>query len=226
MQLERLENQSFGHQITNGLIKRGEFMKKFVLILSLVAASCSVQNSAQMTNLSNENKGTIINSKATNASGNNSVNNVNQVANVVKDSYPKNFDCNSLKNYTLEIIENLNRQTDENVTPKDASILADGETIATLNLPNSGEVKNYSVEKVEKTKEGFKLLADWGGWNNHYNLQYYFRCENQNFYLYKMHIESIGNKDPGDPNNWKKKETKIEPNVSIDKFSIPDYLGN
>lgn len=209
-----------------GRLAGGKFMKYFVLVLSLVAVNCSVQNTAQITNLGNENKATIVNNKTANSSGNTVVNNNNQVSNVVKVSPSKNFDCNDLKDYTLEIVDNPNRQTEESATPRDANILANGEIIATLNLPNSGEVKNYSVEKVEKTKEGFKLLADWGGWNNHYNLQYYFKCESQNFYLYKMHIESIGNKDPGDPNNWKKKETKIEPNISIDKFSIPDYLGN
>ena len=41
-----------------------------------------------------------------------------------------------------------------------------------------------------------------------------------------MKVHRITGKDPGDPNNWEKKETKIEPNLPIEKFSILDYLGN
>ena len=44
--------------------------------------------------------------------------------------------------------------------------------------------------------------------------------------FYNMKVHRITGKDPGDPNNWEKKETKIEPNLPIEKFSILDYLGN
>ena len=201
------------------------YMKKFGLVVLLIAVNCSVQNTPQMTSSGDRNQMRVINGKTTDVSSNSGINS-SRSTDVVRIKRSSTFECDALKNYTLEIVEDSNRQLDENVTPKSATIFVDGELVMTVDLPNSGEVKNFTLEKVEKTKNGFKLLADWGGWNNHYNLQYHFKCENQNFYFYKMQIESIGNEDPGDPNNWKKEEKNIDPNVSIEKFSILNYLGN
>ena len=104
--------------------------------------------------------------------------------------------------------------------------LVDDTVVAKIELPTGSEVKNFSPGSIEKTKEGFKMEADWGGWEHHYELQYYFKCKDGNFFFYNMKVHRITGKDPGDPNNWEKKETKIEPNLPIEKFSILDYLGN
>lgn len=197
--------------------------KQFALLCLFCAVSCSVQNSAQMTNLNNENKRTITNSKLANSSENLPVSIENQGANTVKNSNSNTLDCNNPDSYSLEIVEDSSRNINETVTtPKMLKIAVGDDIKSAIKIPTGSEVKNFSVNSVEKNKDGFEITADWGGGNYFYEVKYSFLCNESNFYFNKFATDTfVENMD--EP---KKKEIQIKPPLPIEKFSILKYLGN
>jgi len=225
-------NSIVGHLLLNPNEKT---MKVFLFLVwfLLFIAACSDNNSATMTSIQN----TAVDNQNSNVP-----NMVNVKRDVHKPKLPVNnetskttfsntrnlrtLDCGNPNVYSFVVIENPNRKNEaEPLMPKDLNIVIGEETVAKIELPiPDSEAKNFSLNSVEKTKQGFEMKVDWGGWQWHYYLQYYFKCKDGNFFLYKMKKESIEGKDPGDLKNWIKKETKIEPNVPIEKFVMTDYL--
>jgi hypothetical protein len=100
------------------------------------------------------------------------------------------------------------------------------EVVSKIKLPKEGEVKNFSLNSVKKTKTGFEVNVDWGGSLYHYELQFYFRCKGNNLYLYRVRKVSFSTTN-SDRGFWDKKETKVitvKPNLPIEKFVMTDYL--
>jgi hypothetical protein len=78
-----------------------------------------------------------------------------------------------------------------------------------------------------KSKAGFNIKVDWGGGLHHYEIQFNFRCKENNFYLYQVKKVSFSTTNPDSGNFLDKKEskvTKIGPNLPIEKFVMTDYL--
>jgi hypothetical protein len=230
MRQERQESLFSGLSITHGSNKSGKFLRVcFAALLLSIAVSCSANNSAQTTNLQIENAAiynAAVYNRNSNASDRNApVNQENSKTAVAKNESSKTLDCNDPNGYSLVVVEDKSRNIEETVTvPEALNIVVDDEIKAAIKIPTGSEAKNFSLNSAEKTKEGFEIKADWGGWEYHYYLQYYFKCKDGNFFLYKVKMKSIEGKDPGDLGNWEKKETKIEPNLPIEKFSFFDYL--
>jgi hypothetical protein len=183
----------------------------FLYCLSLFIAACSATNSATLTNFQNQNV---------------PINNENTVTTISNTKISQTLDCGNPNEYSFVVVENPNRKSAaEPLMPKDLHITVGDKVVAKIELPiPDSEAKNLSLNSVEKTKEGFMMDVDWGGWEYHYYLKYYFQCKSGNFFLYRIKKESIEGKDPGDLKNWIKKETKIEPNLPIEKFVMTDYL--
>ena len=143
------------------------------------------------------------------------------VAKVVDERSTRALDCNKPSEYSFLEVQNPKRQHD-----RDLNIVVGDEVIARIELPNS-KVNNFSLNSVEKTKAGFEVKVDWGGGVYHYEVQYNFRCKENNFYLYKVRRVSFSTKNP-DSGNFldikRIKVIKIEPNLPIEKFVMSDYL--
>jgi hypothetical protein len=224
MRQEQRENLSFGQPITDGLNRGVKLMRIFIVASFAFIVGCSVNDSAKTMNLHNEN--TSVSNQTPDVPNKNS-----QVSppSAVEYRTSKELDCNDPKGYRLEMVDNPSRADPEHegdFIPKDVNIIVDNSIVGKIEVPTGWVVKNFSLNSMDKTRDGFVIGADWGGWQNHYELKYYFVCKDRNFFFYALKVNRINGKDPGDLSNWEKKEIKIEPNIPIEKFSILDYLGN
>ena len=98
------------------------------------------------------------------------------------------------------------------------------DVLAKLELPTE-KVNNFSVNAVKKTKVGFVVKADWGASLSHYQIDLYFRCQRNRFYLYRVKKVSLLTRHPerGYWDTTKTKVTKIR-NLPIEKVVITRYL--
>lgn len=137
------------------------------------------------------------------------------------------LDCNKSNDYSFAVVENTNRKKDGYpIVPKDLNILNGKSVIAKIEMPNA-EAKNFRLISAEKDKIGFEINVNWGGGNYYYDIKYNFKCEEDNFYLYKVIKDSFSTTNPDSGNLLDKKETKItiiEPNIPIEKFEMTNYL--
>jgi hypothetical protein len=151
------------------------------------------------------------------------------VTKVVDEKTTRTLDCRNANEYRFVVVENPNRKEDSDaVIPKDLNIVAGDEVISKIDLPKvDSEVKNFSLNSVKKTETGFEIKVEWGGGLYHYEVQFNFRCQENNFYLYEVTKESFSTTNPDSGNFLDKKESKvtqIEPNLPIEKFVMTDYL--
>ena len=101
------------------------------------------------------------------------------------------------------------------------------DVLSKIKLPQESEVKNFSLNSIERDKAGFVIKANWGGGVYHYEVQFNFRCKGNNFYLYRVKKVSFSTTNPDSGNFLDKKKTKvtrIEPNLPIEKFVMTKYL--
>jgi len=139
------------------------------------------------------------------------------------------FDCHKANEYRFVVVGNPKRKRDSDpVIPEDLNIVVGDEVISKIELPRGdSEVKNFSLNSVEKTKAGFEVKTDWGGNLYHYEVRFNFRCKENRFFLYKVNKVSFSTTNPDSGKFWDKKESKlikIEPNLPIEKFVMTDYL--
>ncbi len=140
----------------------------------------------------------------------------------------KKLDCNKPSEYSFVIVENPNRGVGDIPVPKDLDIVIGKDVVAKIELPIADtEAKNFRLISVEKDKIGFEIKVNWGGGNYYYDIQYNFKCKENNFYLYKVKKDSFSTTNPDSGNLLDKKKTKIikiEPNIPIEKLVMVDYL--
>ena len=150
------------------------------------------------------------------------------VTKVVDGKTARTLDCRNANQYNLVVVENPNRKDDSDaIVPKDLNIVVGEEVISKIELPKESEAKNFSLNAVEKTETGFETKVEWGGGLYHYEIQFNFRCKENNFYLYEVKKISFSTTNPDSGNFLDKKEsqvTKIEPNLPIEKFVMRQYL--
>src|SRR5690242_17925250 len=72
------------------------------------------------------------------------------------------------------------------VAETDLNIFSGDEIVSTIKLPKEGEVKNFSLDSMRKTRLGFQIKTDWGGSLYHYEVQFDFRCKANKFYVYRV----------------------------------------
>ena len=177
----------------------------FAVTLFLLIGACSAINSATMATFRNA-----------------------SVTKVVDDKTARTFDCRNANEYRFVVVENANRKNDSDpVIPDDLNIVVGDAVISKIELPKESEVKNFSLNSAEKNKAGFGIKVDWGGGLYHYEIQFNFRCKENNFYLYEVQKVSFSTTNPDSGNFLDKKKskvTKIEPNLPIGKFVMIDYL--
>ena len=137
-------------------------------------------------------------------------------------------DCRKPNEYTIEVVPNPKRKlATDAVIPKDVNIVVGKEVIATVQLPTEADAKNFSLNSAEKTKTGFRIEVDWGSGEDHYEIQFNFRCRANNFYLYEVRQHYFSTTDRNSGNFLDRKQTKvikIHPNLPAGKVVVKDYL--
>lgn len=64
--------------------------------------------------------------------------------------------------------------------------------IASIQLPSGETVKNFEVNKMQETIEGFVILTSWGGGNYLYNVNFYSDFKGKSFVFTKVETEMYG----------------------------------
>lgn len=102
-------------------------------------------------------------------------------------------------------------------------IFKNNKLISSIILPKADEeIKNFSLNEINETKEGFNIFVSWGGGNDFYTRKFNFKYLDGKFYLNQYEkTKSI----PEDIKN-SKKEIVIIPNVNIDSLNLIIYLEN
>lgn len=84
------------------------------------------------------------------------------------------------------------------------------------------EVKNFSLNKIQETRKGFKMSVDWGGGNYFYKRTFFFSYIDGKFYLYNLEIKNFTQ----NPENKESTRKSIKPLVEISQFNIFDYINS
>ncbi len=201
----------------------------FIVWLLLFIVGCSARNSTmagfQNAAVSNQNPNVPSMSKVDRLTPNLNGRVYKSKTLILNKEISKKLNCNNENSYSLVEVENY--QEEESITSRDLNIVIASEVMTKIELPTGSEVKNFSLNSTKKTKNGFEMNTEWGGGLYHYEIQFDFRCKENNFYLYKVKKESFSTTNPNSGNFWDKKQTKItkiEPNLPIEKFVMDDYL--
>ncbi len=195
----------------------------FLALSLFLIGACSFANSSAQTSNQDSNVPSIVKVDRPNPNLNGRVYNSKTI--ILNKEVLKSFDCNNQNGYSLVEVENYHEE--ESITSRDLNIVANNEAVIKIELPTGFETKNFSLNSTKKTKDGFQMNTNWGGGLYHYEIQFNFKCQENNFYLYKVRKDSFSTTNPDSGNYWDKKETeetKIEPKLPIEKFIITDYL--
>jgi hypothetical protein len=125
--------------------------------------------------------------------------------------------------YQVIKLSNLDREGCQINSTKRIELTKQNKTIAIISLPYPDEeIKNFSVNKIEETINGFKIFVDWGGGNYFYGRCFYFNFKNGQFYLDSLNMKSY----VLEPEKHMKITKKIRPPIVINEFMILHYLEN
>lgn len=94
-------------------------------------------------------------------------------------------------------------------------------TIAKIKFPSSEDIKNFSV-KIKKHRKGVILECFYGGGNNLYSRHFYFKCDKDGMYLYKI----IGTHTTPNSDKTMTDKKYIQPQIDISDFDIVNYIDN
>jgi hypothetical protein len=95
--------------------------------------------------------------------------------------------------------------------------------IGIILLPKADdEIKNFSVDRILKTKRGFQINVNWGGGNYFYGREFYFYYRNNNFYLDTIKYNIYFERDNKTVNDLK----IIKEPIVFSKFNILSYIVN
>lgn len=120
------------------------------------------------------------------------------------------------KQYKILLLYNIKKDS------KSIDITRCGFPIKKIIVPNSVDVKNFSVSQITETDQGFKIIVDWGGGCCFYIREFDFIYKNGSFYfsnLLKI-FYSVNSDD------IRKNPEKIDPLIPLNKFYMPIYIQN
>lgn len=119
------------------------------------------------------------------------------------------------------IVQLINKFTETEGLTKILLIKKDKKNLISKTLPSADDIKNLNIN-VNKYRTGFILKAQYGGGDNFYNRDFYFKWTKGGFFLYKIvgtHVK---------PNFTKSIITvqNILPFINIRDFNIQYFLEN
>ena len=113
------------------------------------------------------------------------------------------------------------RFTEEGFYNKSLFVEKNKKTIAKIKFPSSEDIKNFSV-KIKKHRKGVILECFYGGGNNLYSRHFYFKCDKDGMYLYKI----IGTHTTPNSNKIITEKKHLQPQIDIKKFNVVNYIDN
>lgn len=113
------------------------------------------------------------------------------------------------------------RFTEEGFYNKSLFVEKNKKTIAKIKFPSSEDIKNFSV-KIKKHRKGVILECFYGGGNNLYSRHFYFKCDKDGMYLYKI----IGTHTTPNSDKTMTDKKYIQPQIDISDFDIVNYIDN
>lgn len=105
---------------------------------------------------------------------------------------------------------------------KSIEVINDAVVLNTIELPNSEDVKNFSIDSIFETKKGFDILASWGGGQYFYRRIFSFIYKNDRFYFYCIARENYKENSNKEVSNIE----RIMPMIPLNKFDITYYIDN
>lgn len=89
-------------------------------------------------------------------------------------------------------------------------------------IPSSDDVKNFSINSVEKIDNNMMvIIVNWGGGNNFYKRKFIFELENGNFFLSEIIKQYYRTNE-----EVEEKSIIINPKLNINQFNLMDYIEN
>ena len=113
------------------------------------------------------------------------------------------------------------RFTEEGFYNKSLFVEKNKKTIAKIKFPSSEDIKNFSV-KIKKHRKGVILECFYGGGNNLYSRHFYFKCDKDGMYLYKI----LGTHTTPNSDKTMTDKKYIQPQIDISDFDIVNYIDN
>lgn len=111
--------------------------------------------------------------------------------------------------------------TEDGLLGKSLLVENNKKAIANGNFPSSEDIKNFSVN-IKKHKKGFILECLYGGGNNLYGRHFYFKCDKDSMYLYKI----IGTHTTPNSDKIITEKKYMQPRIDVRDFNILNYLEN
>ena len=97
--------------------------------------------------------------------------------------------------------------------------------VAVIWLPiNDLEVKNFSVEEIEKTKSGFLLMVSWGGGKDFYSRVYYFDFNSNNMELFLTKVD-LARIEMGSESEVSRKKV-LETPILVQRLKLVEFMEN
>lgn len=140
-------------------------------------------------------------------------------------SINRKSNCSRKTNYGFVQVESESRGVSDPI--KQLRVMVGNQVLATLELPVN-EVKNLEILSTKNTRNGFEIIAAWGGGLNHYEYVFEFTCRENDLVLYNVIADQFSTTDPESGNYLDRKVSKnisIDPNVPIQDFLFKDYLN-
>lgn len=122
---------------------------------------------------------------------------------------------------TYFCIQLFRKFTEDGFYRKSLLVKNNNKDIASIDLPSSEDIKNFSVN-MKKHKKGFILECSYEGGNNLYSRHFYFKGDKDSMYLYKI----IGMHSKPNSDKIITENIYIRPQIDIRNFNIVNYIDN
>lgn len=102
-------------------------------------------------------------------------------------------------------------------------VTKNGQPAKNIILPSSEDIKNFSATIKQHDNKWCIIECQYGGGDNMYSRSFYFKCKDDDLYLYKC--KAIGMHLVGDSYKKTSEKLKVQP-ISIMDFDTLPYLEN
>ena len=113
--------------------------------------------------------------------------------------------------------------TDEGYYAKFLLVTKNGQPAKNIILPSSEDIKNFSATIKQHDNKWCIIECQYGGGDNMYSRSFYFKCKDDDLYLYKC--KAIGMHLVGDSYKKSSEKLKVKP-IRIMDFDTLPYLEN
>jgi len=189
-------------------------MSKYLMILflSLFEGCTSIKNDSPGKEIGNRNSSAI----------SNRVEITNESASVSPTPSGSSYDSiNTAETSRNTRCEDYRLETARHDDSNFINLFQGGATPKIIKLPTGLSVNGFALNYVKKTGNGFLFSIEYGS-RFYYGKEFHFVCKGGEFYLTKVFVRTH---DQADPENSTKESTmRITPPVSLDRFSIANYM--